>query len=50
MTVPVERHFIVDDKIILLKQSHQDLGLEVAKIRCFCHKLQVPFHKVLAHL
>jgi hypothetical protein len=33
-----------------LKQSHKNLWLEVAEICGLCHKLQVPFHKVLAHL
>jgi hypothetical protein len=49
-SVPVERHFIVDDNIVLLEQCGKNLRLEVAKIRCLCDKLQVPLHKILARL
>jgi hypothetical protein len=49
-SLPIERHFIVDDKIVLLKQSDKNLWFEVAEICGLCHKFQVPFHKVLAHL
>jgi len=48
--LPVQCHFIEDYKIILLQQTHKNFRLKVTKISCFCHKLQVPLYKVLAHL